>query len=381
LALPRGSDPIRVGIVSTYPPTRCGIARYTSALVSHLGQGAPDLEVDIVRVIDDGPPISGLGRVGMEFDPRSAVSVRAAARHLDRCDVVIIQHEYGIFGDDDGEAVLDLADQVRTKLVTVAHTVVSQPSDRQRRILLDLHDRSSMVVLSEAARSALAASYGIPRSEVAVIPHGSLWTPAPPKRGERRDVITWGLLGPGKGLENAIEAVAMLRDLEPRLRYRIVGRTHPVVARREGAAYRRKLEDLVISLRLDDVVEFVDRYLDDDELYRLVADSHAVVTPYETVEQVTSGVLVDAVAAGRPVVATRFPHAVEMLNGGAGLVVEHEPTSLADALRSLLEDDHLYERAVNAAASRSSEISWETGARAYADLVRSLKPSGVSINN
>jgi glycosyltransferase involved in cell wall biosynthesis len=99
------------------------------------------------------------------------------------------------------------------------------------------------------------------------------------------------------------------------------------------------------------------------------------------VEQVTSGVLVDAVAAGRPVVATRFPHAVEMLNGGAGLVVEHEPTSLADALRSLLEDDHLYERAVNAAASRSSEISWETGARAYADLVRSLKPSEVSINN
>jgi glycosyltransferase involved in cell wall biosynthesis len=194
-------------------------------------------------------------------------------------------------------------------------------------------------------------------------------------------VITWGLLGPGKGLEKAIEAVAMLRDLEPRLRYRIVGRTHPVVARREGAAYRRKLEDLVISLRLDDVVEFVDRYLDDDELYRLVADSHAVVTPYETVEQVTSGVLVDAVAAGRPVVATRFPHAVEMLNGGAGLVVEHEPTSLADALRSLLEDDHLYERAVNAAASRSSEISWETGARAYADLVRSLKPSEVSINN
>jgi glycosyltransferase involved in cell wall biosynthesis len=316
----------------------------------------------------------------MEFDPRSPVSVRAAARHLDRCDLTIIQHEYGIFGDRDGEAVLDLADQLGTKMVTVAHTVVSTPSDRQRRILLDLHDRSTMVVLSEAARSALASSYGIPRSEVAVIPHGSLWSPAPPRGGARRDVITWGLLGPGKGLEKSIEAVAMLRDLEPRLRYRIVGRTHPVVARREGAVYRRRLENLVASLGLDEIVEFVDRYLDDDDLYRLVAYSHAVVTPYETVEQVTSGVLVDAVAAGRPVVATRFPHAVEMLDGGAGLVVEHDPSSLADALRSLLEDDDLYAQAVRAAANRSYEISWETGARAYADLVRSLTPSEVSIN-
>jgi glycosyltransferase involved in cell wall biosynthesis len=380
LALRGGSGPIRVGIVSTYPPTRCGIARYTAALVSHMGHVAPDIEVDIVRVIDDGPPISGLGQVGMEFDPRSPVSVRAAARHLDRCDLTIIQHEYGIFGDRDGEAVLDLADQLGTKMVTVAHTVVSTPSDRQRRILLDLHDRSTMVVLSEAARSALASSYGIPRSEVAVIPHGSLWSPAPPRGGARRDVITWGLLGPGKGLEKSIEAVAMLRDLEPRLRYRIVGRTHPVVARREGAVYRRRLENLVASLGLDEIVEFVDRYLDDDDLYRLVAYSHAVVTPYETVEQVTSGVLVDAVAAGRPVVATRFPHAVEMLDGGAGLVVEHDPSSLADALRSLLEDDDLYAQAVRAAANRSYEISWETGARAYADLVRSLTPSEVSIN-
>jgi glycosyltransferase involved in cell wall biosynthesis len=380
LALRGGSGPIRVGIVSTYPPTRCGIARYTAALVSHMGHVAPDIEVDIVRVIDDGPPISGLGQVGMEFDPRSPVSVRAAARHLDRCDLTIIQHEYGIFGDRDGEAVLDLADQLGTKMVTVAHTVVSTPSDRQRRILLDLHDRSTMVVLSEAARSALASSYGIPRSEVAVIPHGSLWSPAPPRGGARRDVITWGLLGPGKGLEKSIEAVAMLRDLEPRLRYRIVGRTHPVVARREGAVYRRRLENLVASLGLDEIVEFVDRYLDDDDLYRLVAYSHAVVTPYETVEQVTSGVLVDAVAAGRPVVATRFPHAVEMLDGGAGLVVEHDPSSLADALRSLLEDDDLYAQAVRAAANRSYEISWETGARAYADLVRSLTPSEVSTN-
>ncbi len=381
LTLPQGSGPNRLGIVSTYPPTRCGIARYTAALVTHLGDAAPDLDVDVVRIIDDAPPVSGLGQVGMEFDPNSAVSVRAAARHLNRCDLVIIQHEYGIFGGDDGESVLDLADQLGTPLVTVAHTVVSSPSDRQRHILTELHERSNLVVLSEAARSALAASYDIPRSEVVVIPHGSLWAPAPARSGPRRELVTWGLLGPGKGLEMSIEAMALLRDIEPGLRYRIVGRTHPVVARRSGSAYRRRLEEIVGSLKLDDMVEFVDRYLDDDDLYRLVASSDLVVAPYETVEQVTSGVLVDAVAAGRPVVATRFPHAVEMLEGGAGLVVDHDASALAAGLRALIEDDHAYQRAVETAATRSSEVSWKSGAQRYADLARSLIPAGMSIHN
>jgi glycosyltransferase involved in cell wall biosynthesis len=381
LVLPTGSGKTRVGIVSTYPPTRCGIARYTEALVGHLGRVAPDLEVDVIRIIDEAPPISGLGQVGMEFDPRSPVSVRAAARHLDRCDLAIIQHEYGIFGDDDGESVLDLADLSAAPLVTVAHTVVSNPSDRQRRILNALHERSSMVVLSEAARSALAAVYDIRRSEVVVIPHGSRWAPAPPRFGPRREIVTWGLLGPGKGLEKSIEAMTMLRDIEPTLRYRIVGRTHPVIARRSGSAFRRSLEEMVRSLGLEHMVEFVDRYLSDNDLYRLVAESDIVVTPYETVEQVTSGVLADAVAAGRPVVSTRFPHAVELLGSGAGLVVEHESSALAAGLRALLEDDDFYRHTVRRAAVASSEVSWESGAKRYADLVRSLVPAGMTIDN
>ena len=145
----------RVGIVSTFPPTRCGIARFSSALVSSLGEVAPEIDVDLVRLIDGRPPTSALGQVGMEIDPNSPVSIRAAARHLDRCDAVILQHEYGIFGDDDGESVLELVDSINRPLITVVHTVVSSPNDRQRRIMDRLHEASRLVVLSEAARSAL----------------------------------------------------------------------------------------------------------------------------------------------------------------------------------------------------------------------------------
>ena len=164
-------------------------------------------------------------------------------------------------GDNDGESVLEMVDSINRPLITVVHTVVSSPSDRQRRIMERLHDTSRLVVLSESARSALVSSHAIPRSEVVVIPHGSRWRATPPPRGPVNRLITWGLLGPGKGLERSIEAMARLRDLDPQLQYTIVGRTHPVVARNQGIAYRRRIESMVRDLGIEDIVQFVDHYV------------------------------------------------------------------------------------------------------------------------
>ncbi len=155
-----------------------------------------------------------------------------------------------------------------------------------------------------------------------VIPHGSQWSATPPPAARPGVLITWGLLGPGKGLERSLEAMVELRDLDPSPQYTIVGRTHPVVARNQGVAYRRRIESMVRDLGIDDMVEFVDRYVADDELYEMVRKSHVVVIPYDNTDQVTSGVVTDAIAAGRPVVATRFPHAEELVASGSGIVVD-----------------------------------------------------------
>ena len=377
----RDPQGLRVGIVSTFPPTRCGIARFSSALVSSLAEVAPDLDVDLVRLIDGRPPTSAIGQVGMEIDPNSAVSMRAAARHLERCDLVILQHEYGIFGDNDGESILELLDSIDRPLITVIHTVVRSPSDRQRRIMDRLHETSRLVVLSEAARTALVSSHSIPRSEVVVIPHGSHWSATPPPRGPANRLITWGLLGPGKGLERSIGALVELRDLDPRPQYVIVGRTHPVVARDQGVAYRRRIESMVKDLGVEDMVEFVDRYLADDELYEMVRRSHVVVIPYDNTDQVTSGVVTDAIAAGRPVVATRFPHAEEMVASGPGLVVDHDSAALAGGLRTLVESTEVYDRAARSAAAKAPELSWTSGAVRYAEFIRSLIPGQLTASN
>jgi glycosyltransferase involved in cell wall biosynthesis len=191
--------------------------------------------------------------------------------------------------------------------------------------------------------------------------------------GTRPVVLTWGLIGPGKGLEMAIDAFAALRDLVPLPRYIILGKTHPKVQASQGDAYLEGLMARVHDLGLDDVVEFDDRYLDIDALALAVRQADMVVLPYESTEQVTSGVLVEALAAGKPVIATAFPHAVELLGNGAGTVVAHDdPIELAAALRSVLTDPSLAARMAGKARQIGSTLYWPSIARRYDHIATKL---------
>jgi len=196
-------------------------------------------------------------------------------------------------------------------------------------------------VMSQTASNRLIERYGVDPDRISVIPHGADPGFAGPSlaTGNRPLILTWGLIGPGKGLEWAIRALTEIADMRPLPRYLIAGATHPHVRQDSGETYRTSLVALTQSLGLGSMVEFDDRYLDRRSLARLVRSADAVVLPYESSEQVTSGVLVEAIAASKPVVATQFPHAVELLSGGAGAVVPFgEPHLLGAKLRQVLSD-------------------------------------------
>ena len=159
-------------------------------------------------------------------------------------------------------------------------------------------------------------------------------------------VLTWGLLGPGKGLEWGIAAMAQLTDLVPTPHYLIAGEIHPKVLARDGDVYRQQLRRQAEDLGVGHMVSFDSSYRPTEELTRLIATAQVVLLPYDSTEQVTSGVLIEAVAVGRPVVATRFPHAVELLTDGVGITVPHkDPTAMAAALRQVLTDPETERRA------------------------------------
>ncbi|CAA9300549.1 MAG: Glycosyl transferase, group 1 [uncultured Friedmanniella sp.] len=369
------------GVLSTYPPTQCGLATFSQALVSAL-ESPSDL-VGVVRVADaqevtGGPPRS---RAATQGQPPDAAWVREdpcgpgkAAAALNRFDVALLQHEYGIFPGPDGADVLEVVRRLKVPLVTVLHTVLVAPSPNQRRVLESLVAASSAVVtMTRTARERLVAHYRVDPIRVTVIPHGAAVPPPQLHRrvrppGQPATILTWGLLGEGKGIEWAIDAMTQLGDLDPRPEYHVVGQTHPKVQARHGEAYRQRLIARAEAGGTG-AVHFDDRYLSTAQLHALVSRADAVLLPYDSREQVTSGVLIEAVAAGKPVISTAFPHAVELLSGGAGLLVERQdPAGIAAAVRRLLTEPGL-EAAMTAEAQRvAPELRWP----AVADRYRSV---------
>ncbi|HUM00157.1 MAG TPA: glycosyltransferase [Mycobacterium sp.] len=359
------------GILSTYPPTACGLATFSSALADGLTANGAD--VSVVRVSDGSP--SSSDRVVGELVNGSKTSIAASAELLNRSDVAVIQHEYGVYGGVDGDEVVEVVSELRVPSIVVAHTVLTDPTPHQRWVLEAIANLADLVVvMSEAASQRLRRGYDIDRRKVTTIPHGAtLPRTAPLKRSGRPTLLTWGLLGPGKGVERVIEAMGSLHHLNGRPRYLIAGRTHPKVLAADGEAYRDARAEQAQRGGVADSVFFDATYRDLSSLTALVQSSAVVVLPYDSTDQVTSGVLVDAIASGRPVVATAFPHAVELLGSGAGIVVGHDdPSALASTLRRVLTDPRLSGSMAAEARRLAPTMAWPVVAKAYIALARRL---------
>jgi len=373
---------MRFGLVSTFPPTQCGLATFTAALRSALLRSTTD-EGWVVRLVDAPTPLPGHPVVAQLISGDSA-SLRQSAAQLNLCDVAIMQHEYGVYGGADGSEILHLLDQVRVPCVVILHTVLTDPTPHQRQVLESVIAKADAVVtMTMAARERLAAGYAADMTKVCIIAHGApaiQTTMAEPTfRTGQFTVLTWGLLGPGKGIEWGIGAMALLRDLQPMPRYMVAGQTHPKVLLREGEAYRDRLREQVRQTEMGSWITFDDQYRNTGALASLVHSADVVLLPYDSTEQVTSGVLIEAVAAGKPVVATQFPHARELLAGGAGLLVPHrDPASIAEALRSVITHGDVMTKMAAAATATAPQVMWPAIAERYRELAGRLITASVA---
>lgn len=365
-----------VGIVSTYPPTRCGIATFTAGLTDALIAGGPSITVGIVRVGSDHRSDDPL--VVHEISGTTMPESRAAARVLNKFDVAIIQHEYGIYGGADGEQVLDILGWLRIPVVLVVHTVLSQPTAHQRFLMESLTESvDAVVTTSRSGRSRLLDGYRIEPRKLMPIPYGALVADEVIRvagRARRPMVLTWGLLGPGKGIEWGIDAMATMSRENPRPRYVVAGQTHPKVSAVQGESYREFLVRRAESQDVGDLVEFEPGFVSPLRLRELLGEADVVLLPYDSDDQVTSGVLTEAMASTVPVVSTAFPHAVELLGDGrGGIVVPHkQPAAIAAALTRILGTPGV--AAVMSAhnATMTSLVSWPNVAGQYRQLFNAL---------
>jgi polysaccharide biosynthesis protein PslF len=356
------------GILSTYAPTLCGLATFSAALAR--GLTADGADVSVVRMADGLPSAST--RVIGELVNGSPASVAASAELLNQSDIAIIQHQPDIYGGPDGDEVLDVLDGLRVPSIVIAHTIPKNPTRQQRSVLESVAARADrVVVMSDAARERLGGEFAVDRRKVACIAHGATIPTDGCVRSGRPSLLTWGFLGPGKGVERVIDAMGSLSGLPGRPRYVVAGRTHPKVLTAEGEAYRDARIEQAQRCGVADSVHFDGRFRNVSMLTALAQSAAVVVLPYDSTDQAVSGVLVEAVASGRPIVATAFPHAVEMLATGAGIVVAHDdPDAMASALRRVLTQPRLAGAMAAEARRLAPELTWHVVASAYQALAR-----------
>ena len=361
--------PNSFGFLSTFPPTQCGIAMFSQSLMRSIMAGDSGDRVGLVRVMDSPGP-STPEVVGHLRTDLPATHV-AAAEALNSFDIAIVQHEYGIYGGPDGDHLLSVLDSIRVPVVVVAHTVLARPTPHQASVLRRVVQISAaVVVMTEAARRRIVELYGADPARVRVIQHGAIVRVDPgPVASHSPSILTWGLLGPGKGIEWAIDGLRRLHRLRPLPAYVVAGQTHPRVLKQQGEAYRRALRKRAVDVGVSEMLRFDGSYVDEATLDQLIRRADIVLLPYDSREQVTSGVLVEAVAAGKPVVATAFPHAVELLSSGAGLVVEQQDgAALGEALYRVLTEPGQAQRMRAEAARIAPSLGWP----AVADKFRTL---------
>lgn len=362
--------PRRIALIGNFLPRLCGLATFTTHVQQALAASRPAPKVDVYAMVDPGRCYDFPPAVAMAIDQEDRAAYRAAASRIDAsaADLIWVQHEYGIYGGPAGDYLLDLLDAADAPVVATLHTVLETPDPDQRRVLERLSSRASLlVVMADHARALLQSVYQVPANKIAVIEHGvpdrAFEPPSAARRRldvpDRKTIMTFGLLSPGKGIETMIRALPAILARCPEALYRVVGATHPHLIAHEGERYRDMLQAMARDLGVDRHVIWEGRFLDEAELLDRLAIADVYVTPYRNPQQITSGTLAYASALGKPIVSTPYVHARELLAGGRGLLVGFDDVAgTAAAVGALLADDALRERLAMRAHRHSRALTW-----------------------
>ena len=370
----------KIAFIGNYLPRRCGIATFTTDLCETFSDQNPSLQVFAVPVTDIEEGYDYSERVRFEIKEQNIDSYKAAADflNLNDIDVVCLQHEFGIFGGDAGGYILALLRQLKMPIITTLHTVLKNPSARQRRVIDELLGLSDyVVVMTQKAVDILQTVNKVPESKIRLIPHGipdvsfidpNFYKDQYGVEG-KTTLLTFGLLAPHKGIEVVLRALPKVIKEHPNAVYIVVGATHPNLLRHEGEAYRIFLQRLCDELKVSKNVIFHNRFVSPEELKELLVLADIYITPYLEEAQITSGTLAYSFGVGNAVISTPYWHATELLSDGKGIIVPfNDSEATGQAIIRLIGNENERNAMRKNAYLLGREMIWSNVASKYASI-------------
>lgn len=374
---------VRAIFVSSYIPRKCGIATFTKDLTNAINALNPYSLAEILSVTD---PVAPNGTYNYPWEVKFRISQDEVTNYISAAEyvnsssaeVVCLQHEFGLYGGQDGGYILEFLKRINKKVVTTLHTTMEDPRENQKRIIREIFKYSdAVVVMIDPVVKRLESTYEVDSRKIAVIHHGVPDIPfggvdyfkEETKLSGRTIMSAINLISANKGLEYAISAVPEIVKKVPDFLFLIIGETHPVVKKKSGEKYRDELHALVKKLKVEKHVKFINRYLPLEELIDYLRASDYYVTPYLDPEQIASGTLSYAVGAGKVCISTPYLYAKEVLNGNRGILVPFKNShSIAKAVLELNKDFAKREAIEREAYKYGRVMTWSSVALAYLDL-------------
>ncbi len=371
---------LRVAFVSSCLPRRCGIATFTKNLSTALHQVIGTDSISYVAMHNTVEPLDYSPQVEFQIQQGRLEDYRKAAEFLNNSevDLVSLQHEFGLFGGQDGDYIVEFLSHLQKPVVTTLHTVLGKPTSGQNKALIEVAAFSqALVIMNSIAINMLTDVYEVPSSKINMIYHGvpdnfyvdPAYFKAKLQLENREIILTFGFLSPNKGIENMIKAMSPVIKKHPQALYIVLGITHPGVRQEHGEVYRESLQQLVSENSLQDNVLFVDEFVDDVTLDSYLGAAELVVCPYHAEEQITSGVLSNALGKGKAIISTPYLHAREVLSDGRGKLVNfNDPEGLAEATIELLSNPQMRNSMAGQAYVLGREMAWSKVSRQYLEL-------------
>jgi glycosyltransferase involved in cell wall biosynthesis len=358
--LGRNYGNFKVGIICTYPPLRCGMAKY----VYDLSEALARFGINVVVFANEEARSVGSVKVLNAWRYNKVFSaIRVFLEVLkEKIDIAQFHHEYLLYGSPIKCALFTillsfLLKIANKRLIVMLHSVI--PRSAITKDFTAKYGLSKVptfiissavtfltkficfmaykiIVYTDLAKYELCNSYGIPKEKVIVIPHGTPEAVIVEKAKEKlglsgKKVLTFfGFLRPQKGLEPLAEATLHAKTTIPNLVLLVVGGRHARLPYVNSILDRYSRHFIILT-----------GYVPEEDLPLYFSATDAFIFPYEDNILSASGAMYRVLGYGKPIIVTNAPKFYECKKFNAGLIVPlGDLNALVNAIISALKDDN-----------------------------------------